>query len=135
MSSKVVYYTQSGNTEKIANAIAAELSCEATTIDTPLSEAVDNLFIGASVYKFGVDKNVIAYVEKLDSTKVGQAIIFSTSSMSDSVYPKLSKLLTAKGIKVCEKRFHCKGEFMIMNKNRPNAEDLTDAKNFAQQFK
>ena len=131
MKSKVVYYTKSGNTKKIADAIGSELSCQVSDMDAPITDEVDILFLGASVYKFGIDKKVLSFIENLDAKKIGKVAIFSTSAMSDSGYPKLVKALSNKGIKVCDKHFYCKGEFMIANKNRPNADDINDAKKFA----
>ena len=44
------YYTKTGHTKKLAEAIGKELGVEAKTIDTPLEEKVDILFLGSSVY-------------------------------------------------------------------------------------
>ena len=58
MKTAVRYYTQTGNTKKLADAIAAELGVEAKSIDTPLEEDVDVLFLCNSVYWAGVDGKV-----------------------------------------------------------------------------
>ncbi len=131
MKAKVVYYTKSGNTEKLAKAIGEELNADVANMDNNLREAVDVLFLGASVYKFGIDKQVLAFIENLNTKEIGTVVLFSTSAMSDSGYPKLKKSLEGKGIKVHEKHFYCRGEFMFANKNRPNADDITDVKAFA----
>ncbi len=131
MNTQVRYYTQSGNTKKLAEAIAAVAGCSAQTVDSPMTEAVDVLFLGASVYKFGIDKSVIQFIDQLDATKVKAVAIFSTSSMSDSGTPKIAKRLEAKGIKVLSQHFYCKGQFMFANKNRPNQDDVAAAKAFA----
>ena len=54
----VRYYTQTGNTKKLANAIAAELGTEAKSIESPLEEDADVLFLCNSVYWAGVEKIV-----------------------------------------------------------------------------
>lgn len=131
MKTKVVYYTKSGNTQKIANAFGEELACEVTSVDTPITEFVDILFLGASVYKFGIDKKVYDFINTLDPKMVGSVVVFSTSAMSDMGYPKLIKALSAKGIKSHSEHFYCKGSFMMMNKNRPNQDDVNLAKQFA----
>ena len=131
MNTKVVYYTKSGNTEKIAKAIATELNVEASDVNCNLTEQVDLLFLGASVYKFGIDKKVLDFIDKLDANRVKKVVIFSTSAMSDSGYPKLKKRLTDKGINVSDKHFYCRGEFMMFNKNLPSVEDVNEAKKFA----
>lgn len=134
MSFHVTYYSKSGNTRKIADAIASTVGCSSATVDTPLNDTVDVLFLGASVYKFGIDPQVLAYIDRLDPAKVGQVAIFSTSAMSDSGYPKLVDRLTKRGIKVASTHFYCKGSFMFANKNRPNQDDVNRAMQFAQGF-
>lgn len=131
MKVKIVYYTKSGNTEKIANAIGEELNAKVSNMDSPLKEQVDILFLGASVYKMGVDKQVLSFIDSLKPDEVGSVALFSTSAMSDSGYPKLKKTLMGKGIEVHEEHFYCKGKFMMFNKNRPNSEDINEAKRFA----
>lgn len=131
MKTKVVYFTKSGNTEKIAKAIGEELNAAVSNMDQPLKEPVDVLFLGASVYKFGVDKKVLDFIGSLNANEIGSVAVFLTSSMADSGTPKLVKKLTAKGIKVHDEHFYCKGEFMFMNKNRPNENDVDQAKKFA----
>ena len=131
MKSKVVYYTKSGNTQKIANAIGEELNIEVSNIDNILNDTVDILFLGASVYKFGIDKEVLNFIDNLDPNKIGSVVLFSTSAMSDNGYQKLQKRLNSKNIKVHSQHFYCKGEFMMLNKNRPNDSDIVQAKEFA----
>lgn len=134
MNTKVVYYTKSGNTQKIANAIGEALNCKVENMDSPLEQPVDILFLGASVYKFGIDKKVLNYIDNLNAKSVGAIAIFSTSAMSDSGYPKLVKRIKSRGIPVCEDHFYCKGEFMLVNKNRPNVDDVKAAENFAKRI-
>ena len=134
MKAKVVYYTKSGNTKKVASAIGEALNCQVSTVDTPISEKVEVLFLGASVYKFGIDKKVLQFIDGLDAKKIGKVVIFSTSAMADSGYPKLVKKLKDKGIAVSEAHYYCKGAFMMMNKNHPNQADVNEAKAFAKQI-
>ncbi len=134
MKSKVVYYTKSGNTKKIADAFGTALSCEVTDTSKTLNEFVDVLFLGASVYKLGIDKSVIEYINNLDSKIVGSVVVFSTSAFADSGYSTLVKAFADKAIKVQDKHFYCKGSFLMMNKNRPNENDINTAKVFANEI-
>lgn len=131
MKVKVVYYTKSGHTETIAKAIGAELNVEVASMDEPLNAQVDVLFLGASLYKMGIDKKVFKFVDDLNAEKIGSVALFSTSAISDSGYVKLKKRLVDKGIKVHEEHLHCKGEFLMLNKNHPNVDDVNEAKKFA----
>ena len=54
----VRYFSRGGNTKKLANAIAEAVGAEALTTEVPLSEDVDILFLGSSVYAYGVDDSV-----------------------------------------------------------------------------
>ena len=56
----VRYYTQTGNTRKLCDAIASALGVEAKSVEAPLEEAVDLLFLGSSVYAAGIDPAVIS---------------------------------------------------------------------------
>lgn len=132
MKHKVIYYTQSGNTKKIADAIGNALSCPVETVTSATDEGVDLLFLGASVYKFGMDKNVVAFVKTLDPQKIGKVAIFSTSAGLEIGYAKLSALLEKQGIPVLEDNFYCRAKFLGMSKERPNEEDLANAVAFAQ---
>ena len=50
MKAMVVYYSLTGNTRKIAEAMAIEIGCEAESVETAvISEELDYLFIGAAV--------------------------------------------------------------------------------------
>lgn len=131
MKAKVAYYTKSGNTKKIADAIASEVGCVAQNMGQSINEEFDVLFLGASVYKFGIDKEVVKFIDTLDSSKIGKVVIFSTSAMSDSGYPKLVDILSKRGFHVSNQHFYCRGQFMFANKNRPNQDDVNNAKQFA----
>ena len=48
----VRYYTRSGNTQKLAEAVAAAVGVEALPVSEPLTEPVDVLFLGCSYYAF-----------------------------------------------------------------------------------
>jgi flavodoxin len=51
----VRYFSRGGNTKKLADAIANAVGVTAETTDVPLTEDVDILFLGSSVYAYGVD--------------------------------------------------------------------------------
>ena len=127
----VRYYTKGGNTAKVAEAIATAVNEEAQSVSVPLSEPVDILFLGGSVYAFAIDPAIEAFVEKLNASTVKAAAVFSTSAISKSGNSKLEKLLVKKGIKVLMPAFYCRGEFKRMRKGHPNAQDLESAAAFA----
>ena len=126
----VRYYTQTGNTKKLAEAIAAELGLDAKSIDTPLKEDTDILFLCNSVYWAGVDGNVKRFL-KSPGAKIGQLVNVSTAALIESTYAQMKKLSAEAGIPIMEREFHCKGSFKVLHKGRPNEEDLKAVKAFA----
>ncbi|MDC7226017.1 MAG: flavodoxin domain-containing protein [Spirochaetales bacterium] len=129
----VMYFTKSGNTRKVAEAIAKPLGVQAVSIDEGLKEDVDTLFLGSSVYAGGVDKKVKEFINGLN-VEVKEAVNFSTAAIIKSTFDQMKKILSSKGIKMSDREFHCRGSFAVMHRNRPNADDLKKAEEFAKGF-
>ncbi len=135
MTYAVRYYTKTGNTKKLAEAIAKELGVEALPISEPVNEKVDLLFLGNSYYAFNIDPEVRAFVASLDKAKIGKIVNFGSAAMLNSTYKKVKAEADKVGIPMDEKEFHCKGEFKGLRKGRPNEEDIQAAVQFARQYK
>ena len=131
MTVAVRYYTKTGNTKRLAEAIAGELGVEALPISTPLEERADLLFLGNSYYAFNIDPEVRDFVRSLDQEKVGKIVNFGSAAMLNSTYKKVKAEADKAGILMSGKEFHCKGEFKGLHKGRPNEEDLKAAAEFA----
>ena len=130
MKIEVRYYTRSGNTKKLAEAIAKAVGAEAKTTDEPLREDVDILFLGSSVYAYGVDDGIKKFISNIE-VKVGKVVNFSTAALVKSTYKQVGKLLAEKGIAQAEEEFYCKGSFGPMHKGKPDEKDCRDAAAFA----
>lgn len=131
----VRYYTKTGNTKRLAEAIAKEINVEALPISEPITEEVDILFLGNSYYAFNIDPEVKNFILNLDSKKVGRIVNFGTAALLNSTYKKIKAQADKVGIKMDEKEFHCKGEFKGMHKGRPNEEDIRAAIEFVKTYK
>ena len=127
----VRYYTKTGNTRRLAEAVARAVGVEALPISAPLTEPVDILFLGNSYYAFTIDPEVRAFVRSLDKGRVGCIVNFGSAAMLNSTYKKVKAEADKLGIPMHEKEFHCKGEFKGVHKGRPNGEDLKAAAEFA----
>lgn len=134
MTYAVRYYTKTGNTKKIADAIANVLGVESMPISVPVSEPVDYLFLGNSFYAFTIDPEVRKFVASLDKNKVGKIVNFGTAAMLNSTYRKVRAEAKKVGVEMDEKEFHCRGEFKGANKGRPNENDIAAAVEFAKQY-
>jgi flavodoxin len=133
MKVEVRYYTKTGNTKKIAEAIANEVGVKAKSVNEPIVEDIDILFLGSSVYAAGVDTQVKKFISSLDG-KVKKVVAFSTAAVLPSTYAQIKKLVSAQGIQVADEEFHCRGEFKIMHKGKPNNDDIVNAKKFARKI-
>jgi flavodoxin len=131
----VRYYTKTGNTKRLAEAVAKELGVEALPISTPIEEKVDVLFLGNSYYAFSIDPEVKNFVASLDKEKIGKIVNFGSAAMLNSTYKKVKAEADKVGIPMFEKEFHCKGEFKGLHKGRPNDEDLKAAVEFTKKIK
>ena len=131
MKTAVRYYTKTGNTKRLAEAVAKALGTEALPISTPVDEPVDILFLGNSYYAFSIDPEVRNFIRSLDKNNVGRIVNFGSAAMLNSTWKKVKAEADKAGIKMDEREFHYKGEFKGVHKGRPNAEDLAAAAAFA----
>ena len=131
MNCAVRYYTKTGNTKKLADAVAKAVGVEALPISTPVDEKVDILFLGNSYYAFNIDPEVRDFVRSLDRKKVGRIVNFGSAAMLNSTYKKVKAEADKVGIKMDEREFHCKGEFKGIHRGKPDEEDLKSAADFA----
>ena len=127
----VRYYTKTGNTKRLAEAVANAVGAEALPISTPVDEAVDVLFLGNSYYAFNIDPEVKDFIHSLDGSKVGRIINFGSAAMLNSTWKKVKAEADKAGVIMDKREFHCKGEFKGLHKGRPNADDLAAAAEFA----
>ena len=130
----VRYYTKTGNTKRLAEAVARAAGGEARPISEPLMEKVDLLFLGNSYYAFSIDPEVRSFIRSLDKTKVGKIVNFGSAAMLNSTWKKVKAEADLAGIPMDEREFHCKGEFKGVHKGRPNEEDLRAAEAFVKKI-
>ena len=131
MNIAVRYYTKTGNTKRLAEAIAEAVGAEALPIRVPVTEKADILFLGNSYYAFSIDPEVRDFVRSLDKEKVGRIVNFGSAAMLNSTWKKVKAEADKAGIPMDEREFHCKGEFKGIHKGRPNEDDLKAAAEFA----
>ncbi len=129
----VRYFTRTGNTKRLAEAIAEVAGVEAQPIGVPISEPEDILFLGNSYYAFNIDPEIRSFIQGLDKNKVGKIVNFGSAAMLNSTYKKVKAEADKVGIPMAEQEFHCKGEFKGIHKGRPNADDCKAAAEFAKE--
>lgn len=129
----VRFYTRSGNTKKLADAVAKIVSVEAKDVTIPLEEKVDILFLGCSYYAFDVDEAVKKFIV-VNKENIGKIVCFGTSAMMKSMKKPVSKVADTVGITVANEEFHCRGQFGKIHKNRPNAADIEEISTFTKKI-
>ena len=130
----VRYYTKTGNTKRLAEAVAEAVGAEALPISTPLTEPVDILFLGNSYYAFSIDPEVRDFVKSLNKDMVGRIVNFGSAAMLNSTYKIVKAEADKVGIPMDEREFHCKGEFKGLHKGKPDESDLKAAAEFARKI-
>lgn len=130
----VRYYTKTGNTKRLAEAVANAVGVEALPVSVPVEEAVDILFLGNSYYAFSIDPEVRSFIKGLDKNKVGKIVNFGSAAMLNSTYKKVKAEADKVGIKMDEREFHCKGEFKGIHKGKPDESDMKAAAEFARKI-
>ena len=128
----VRYYTKTGNTKRLAEAVASAVGAEALPVSSPVTEKVDILFLGNSYYAFSIDPEVRKFIQSLDKDKVGKIVNFGSAAMLNSTFKKVKAEAAKVGIPMDDREFHCKGEFKGIHKGRPNEDDLKAAAKFAE---
>ena len=129
----VRFYTRSGNTKKLADAVAKAVSSESKDLSIPMDERADILFLGCSYYAFDVDPEVKRFIIE-NKEKIGKIVCFGTSAMMKSMKKPVAKIAAPLGIAVADEEFHCRGEFKMFHKGKPDADDLSRAAEFARKI-
>ncbi len=126
------YYSKFGHSKQMAQAIEEIVGAKAATVAEPLTGTVDTLYLGAGVLLGKVNSAVIDFINTLKPEDVKEVVLFGSCAIIDSPVPQMRKALEAKGIKVSDKSFTCKGSMGPIHRGHPNKADLDDFCKFIQ---
>ncbi len=129
MSIAVRYYSRSGNTKAVAEAIAKVADTTAVSVDqdnASITGPVDILFIGGALYAYGIDNKLKEYLQTIKKEDAKKAVVFSTSWISRHAIELIKKGLSEAGIPVAEESFYVRG--------KPGEQQLKDAAAFARKL-
>lgn len=129
MRAAVRYYSRSGNTKAVAEAIAEAAGVSAISVDASdaaITEPVDVLFIGGALYAYGLDSHLKDYLKTLKKDDAKQEVVFSTSWISKHSIDLIKKALSEAGISVVSESFYVK--------NKPNDAQLKATADFARKY-
>lgn len=101
----VRYQSRGGNTKAVAKIMAETIGgISAESIDKPITESVDILFVGGGLYMGDIDPTLKDYLDKLDPNTVKCLVAFTTTGTQDRTN-KIVEIASGKGISVHDKTF------------------------------
>jgi len=128
---EVVYFSRTGNTKKVAEAIAAELKVTAKDVKKAGVLPPDAfIFLGTGCYGATLPKEISAFMEQ--NRFSGRKIALFTTSAFGSLSERslIEKQITGKGA-VITHNFKCIGHFLTTKKGHPTPEELEKSREFA----
>jgi flavodoxin len=132
---EVIYFSRSGNTRKLALAIADELKVKARHIRSVKTLPRDaDIILGSGLYILRPSKLVRDFIFNNDFQGRKIAIFGSSTTGLGIETMGMERLLKRKGAIITGK-FHCAGNFFFIRQGRPSEKDLEKARQFARSVK
>jgi len=138
----VLYSTKTGNTQKIAQAIAAETNAELVKVTNPdptenvVLTDYDLIFVGTGIRAGNPFPEMVTYLNTIDLQEPKTFAIFLTwggaGKTNEIVSGKVRKILESKNQKVIDGFFSSYGKWNMRKNSRPNENDINEAKTWAQ---
>ncbi|MDR1588628.1 MAG: flavodoxin [Oscillospiraceae bacterium] len=129
----VRYHSDSGNTKKVAEAIARAVGVTAETVSYPVTDA-DILFIGSAIHAGKLPYEVTSFFDGVGPAKVKKVAVFGTSMSGRSPAPLISDIIRQRGIQMVGESYACPGKYLMFKRGRPNDADLAAAAEFAKKI-
>ncbi len=132
---EVIYYSLTGNTKKVAEAIASELDVAAENVKTKAKLAEGSLvFLGAGLYGPLRSWGLRRFIGRNDFDGRRVALFGTSGEGKGKEVGALEEAVTAKGAEIAG-RFHCRGRFLFfINRKHPTSKDLGNARAFAREM-
>ncbi len=133
MKVSVLYHSITGNTKKIAEAIADEVGVYAENITHDSNKfTADVLFLGDGNYVSNIHKVTKELIKSLENKNIKNIAVFGTYGGMNNAKAKMIELIKNNGLNVLDENFFCKGKaWGVLNRNKPGKEDIEGAKDFA----
>jgi flavodoxin I len=135
---QVIYDSMTGNTRKLAEAMAGEMGVKA--VDAKAA-SIDRdpgvLFLGSGCYGGKPGKNMEKFIETNDLTGRKVALFGTSGGGLGMEVKSMEEALKRKGAIVLGS-YYCRGKVMpalyLINMSRPNAADIDSARKFAREM-
>ncbi len=130
MKTAIRYFSKFGNSERMAQVVGEVTGVKPESVETPLTEEVDILFIGAGLFLAKVNGRVKEFARTVDPKKVKKVVCFGSCALSDSPVPQIRKIFEELGFNVAEESFTCRGAMGPWHAGHPDEDDLTALRKF-----
>ena len=110
MKTAVRYYSRTGNTKVIAEAIAPVAGCQAESIEVPLEGVTDILFLGGALYWGKIPRTLKEYIKRLSPQQVKYVAVFTTAGILESASEIYKVFLRYHDLKVMKDTYFCNGK-------------------------
>ena len=143
MKNVIIYFSKTGNTEKIAKSLAQELGCQEYNLksfnpdEIDLSE-VENVFLGSGIYGGDFDISVKNYIKRLNGKQFNVGFFVTRGGflkMYKKTIKKLNLEVKSMANKISSDFFQSFGKSGIFHKNCPTTDDLNRAKEWVKSIK
>ena len=129
MEYQVIYFSKTGHTKKVAEAIASELGVKAEDVNGAKMNDNALVFLGSGWYVNNPAKIMIKFIEDNNFKSRNVALFGTSGSGEGKEVKKMENILNNKKAYI-KGKFFCKGKFLFTNRGRPNDKDLEGAKKF-----
>ena len=139
----VLYASKSGNTKKIADAIALEQNCESLKITQTRTvdlSSYDLIFIGTGIHFGNPNEDITNFLKTANIKEPKLFTVFLTwggaGKTDQEAIAKLKIILEAKGQKLVADVFKCYGgrQFTFLRRGHPNEEDAKAAREWSKKI-
>ena len=110
MKTAVRYYSRTGNTKVIAEAIAPVAGCQAESIEVPLEGVTDILFLGGAVYWGKIPRTLKEYIKSLSPQQVKCVAVFTTAGILEGASEIYKVFLKYHDLRVMKETYFCSGK-------------------------
>ncbi len=132
MSTAIRYFSKFGHSAKMAEVVSQVTGVKAETVEVPITEPIDTLYLGSGVMLGKISGNMADFIRTLSPGKVKRVVCFGSCAIIKSPVPQMRSLLEAQGVKVDEQSFTCRGSMGPLHAGHPNQKDLENLRQFVQ---
>ena len=135
MKTAVVYFSRTGHSKKIAEAIAASLELKAIDVKTkPTLEAVDLLIMVGGIYGGASSPELKSYAESISKQQVRKVLLITSCVSKRQKQEMIRQILVKNGVEVVSDEFICQGNFLFFGIGHPNSEEIKAAGSFVKKY-